>query len=52
MTFEITAQAAELRDRVKVFMASHVYPMEDQWEALLEARSDRWQPVPMMEELK
>ena len=52
MAFEISVDAAHLRDRVRVFMADHVFPMEEEWDGLLEAGGDRWQPVAKMEELK
>jgi acyl-CoA dehydrogenase len=33
-------------------MQSHVYPLELQWESLLEQQQSRWNPLPAVESLK
>ncbi|HEX9396847.1 MAG TPA: acyl-CoA dehydrogenase family protein [Burkholderiales bacterium] len=51
MNFEFTPRVQDLQKRVSAFMQEHVYPSERLWEA--HVRSDkRWQPVPVIEELK
>ena len=51
MDFSLSPKVLELRARVEGFMRDHVYPNE---EAMLGqiADGDRWQPIPMMEDLK
>jgi len=51
LNFDYTPKVQELRKRVSDFMAEHVYPNEHKWHE--HTRSDkRWQPVPLIEELK
>src|SRR5262245_7473211 len=50
MSFEPTARARELRERLAAFMAGHVYPNEGRHQEQLQ--SDRWQPPPLLEGLK
>jgi acyl-CoA dehydrogenase len=41
-----------LRERVGAFMDAHIYPNEPVYHAQQAALADRWQPVPVVEELK
>jgi acyl-CoA dehydrogenase len=51
LNFDYTPKVQELRKRVMDFMAQHVYPSEHKFHQ--HTRSDkRWQPVPLIEELK
>ena len=51
MNFEYTPRVQELRKQLLAFMDEHVYPNERRWYE--HVRSDRrWQPVPVIEELK
>ena len=51
MNFDYSPKVQELRQRLMAFMAEHIYPNEHQWHE--HTRSDkRWQPVPIIEELK
>jgi acyl-CoA dehydrogenase len=51
MDFDYTPKVKELQKRVADFMAAHVYPNEQNMLAQI-AEGDRWQPPPLMEELK
>ena len=51
MDFSYSAKAEEYRERVAAFMAAHIYPNEEKLLAQI-ATGDRWQPIPLMEELK
>jgi acyl-CoA dehydrogenase len=42
----------DLRTRLQDFMDRHIYPNEPTWHAQQNAMADRWQPVPIVEELK
>jgi len=46
------AKAVELGERVRAFMDEHIYPAEAVYERQLNEAADRWQPPPVMEELK
>jgi acyl-CoA dehydrogenase len=51
VNFEYTPHVQELRKQLLAFMEGHVYPNERRWHE--HVRSDRrWQPVPVIEELK
>jgi acyl-CoA dehydrogenase len=50
MIFELSARAADLRDRLAQFMTRHVYPNEATYHA--QVREERWRPPPIVEELK
>ena len=51
MNFEYTPKVQSLRERLRAFMAEHVYPNEHKWHE--HTRSERrWEPVPVIEELK
>ena len=52
MHFEHSAKVEELRRRLLDFMAARIYPNEATYQAQQAAASDRWQPVPVVEELK
>jgi acyl-CoA dehydrogenase len=46
----ISARATDLRKRLETFMEENIYPTEPDWAAQI--RANRWQPVPVIEELK
>ena len=52
MHFEHSAKVEELRRRLLDFMDAHIHPNEATYQAQQAAASDRWQPVPIVEELK
>ena len=53
MDFSLSARQVEYRDRVRAFMAKHVYPNEKTYDAQMDAfGTNRWQVVPILEELK
>jgi len=51
MFFEFSARARELQTRVKAFMDQYLYPNEGTFIQQRDA-GDRWEPLPLMEELK
>ena len=51
MFFDLSPKAADLHQRVGSFMADYVYPNEALYLEQI-AAGDRWQPVPIVEELK
>jgi len=51
MDFEHSAKVKDLQARVTAFMAAHVYPNERRVRGTIDA-GDRWQPIPLIEELK
>ena len=51
MNFDYTPKVQELQKRVRDFMAEHVYPREHEWHEHVMS-DQRWQPVPLIEELK
>ncbi|MFC3228818.1 acyl-CoA dehydrogenase family protein [Marinibaculum pumilum] len=51
MDFEFTDRVRDLQQALTVFMEAHVYPNEARFDAEV-AEGDRWQPVPLIEELK
>ncbi len=52
MDFGHSAKVDDLRQRLHAFMDSHITPNEATYHAQQAAASDRWQPVPIVEELK
>ena len=52
MDFTYSEKVNELRRRVQAFMDKHVYPNEATYHEQMERAADRWQPVPIIEELK
>ena len=51
MNFDIGDKAKEVRDRVAAFMEAHVYSNEEEMFTQVDD-GDRWQPIPLLEELK
>ena len=51
MLAELSDQAQDVHGRVRDFMAAHVYPNESVFLDQI-AEGDRWQPIPLIEELK
>ncbi|MEP7275675.1 MAG: acyl-CoA dehydrogenase family protein [Betaproteobacteria bacterium] len=52
MDFEPGPKVRELQARLSTFMDAHVYPREALHYAGIESSADRWQPSPVVEELK
>jgi acyl-CoA dehydrogenase len=51
LNFDFSPEVQELRHKLIAFMAEHVYPNQEKWQA--HVTSDRrWEPVPIIEELK
>jgi len=51
MNFEFPDKVKHLQKRLSAFMDEHIYPNEARYEAHVTG-PDRWQPVPVIEELK
>ena len=51
MLAELSGEAQDVHGRVREFMAAHVYPNESVFLDQI-AEGDRWQPIPLIEELK
>ena len=51
MDFDFSPKVKDLQKRVTAFMEEHVYPNEPKYQEHCEG-PDRWQPVPIIEELK
>jgi len=51
MDFALTERQAFYRDRVREFVETHVRPRTGDYNSQL-AKGDRWQPIPVIEELK
>ena len=51
MFFEFSERARDLQERVKSFMDRHIYPNEGIFTKQRDS-GDRWEPLPLMEELK
>jgi acyl-CoA dehydrogenase len=51
MDFDLTERQAFYRDRVKDFIETRIRPRNGDYKAQL-AQGDRWQPIPVIEELK
>ena len=51
MDFEFSPKVKDLQKRLTAFMEAHVYPNEAKYQQHSEG-PDRWQPVPIIEELK
>jgi acyl-CoA dehydrogenase len=52
MSFEFSAKVQGLRERLQAFMSTHVYPNEHAFWQQLDAAKDRWDSLPIIEELK
>jgi acyl-CoA dehydrogenase len=50
--FEFPERVRVLQQRLQEFMERHIYPNEVVHEAQIRNAADRWQPVPIIEELK
>ena len=51
MLAELSGEAQDVHGRVREFMAAHIYPNESVFLDQI-AEGDRWQPIPLIEELK
>ena len=51
MDFEYSAKTKGLQARLSAFMTAHVYPNEQRFGEEVD-HGDRWQPIPLIEELK
>jgi acyl-CoA dehydrogenase len=51
MNFDYSDKVKELRQKLRVFMDEHVYPREQLFYQQVN-EGERWQPVPLLEELK
>jgi acyl-CoA dehydrogenase len=51
MDFEFSGNVKDLQKRLAAFMDEHIYPSESKYQEHCES-PDRWQPVPIIEELK
>ena len=51
MNFEFTPKVKELQQKLSDFMDEHIYPNEKLFYQQIN-EGDRWQPVPILEELK
>jgi acyl-CoA dehydrogenase len=51
MDFDFTPKVKDLQKRITAFMEVHIYPNESKYQEHCEG-PDRWQPVPIIEELK
>jgi acyl-CoA dehydrogenase len=52
MDFEYSQKTKDLLARLNAFFDEHIYPNEEKMHAQVGATGDRWQPLPLMEELK
>ena len=52
MDFAYTDKVNALREKLQAFMDEHIYPNEATYDAQLNGAADRWQPVPIVQELK
>ena len=52
MGFQFSKRAQEYQERLTAFMDRHVYPNESLFWEQLEAADDRWESLPLVEELK
>src|SRR3974377_2108230 len=51
MIFELSPKAKDLHKRLTAFMDEHIYPSEARYQEHCQG-PDKWQPVPVIEELK
>lgn len=49
--FQVSPRAREIYQQLQTFMAEHIYPNEQLFREQIE-EGERWQPVPLIEELK
>ncbi|HQT68719.1 MAG: acyl-CoA dehydrogenase [Rhodospirillales bacterium 20-60-12] len=52
MDFAYSPKVQQLRQRVSDFMAAHIFPNEEALYVSVGAKGDRWQPLPLLEEIK
>ena len=52
MNFEYSDKTKDMVARVRAFMDKHVYPNENTYWEQLAAAKDRWDELPIVEELK
>ncbi|MBX5472614.1 MAG: acyl-CoA dehydrogenase family protein [Acetobacteraceae bacterium] len=52
MDFAFSPKVMDLRERLLAFMDEHIYPNEKTYREQQAAAKDRWQPVPIVEQLK
>ncbi len=53
MDFSMSERQTQWRDRVRAFMAKHVYPNESTYDKQMEGfGANRWQVIPILEDLK
>ncbi|MFT7412593.1 MAG: acyl-CoA dehydrogenase [Paraglaciecola sp.] len=52
MNFDYSDKSQQLLDRLQAFFDEHIYPVEQEYIDAVHNNSDRWSPIPMMEELK
>ena len=52
MEFEFSEKVQDLRARLQAFMDEYIYPNEATYAAQLAEAPDRWQPLPISEQLK
>ena len=52
MSFDDSPQVSQLRRNLLEFMDEFIYPHERTYQEQLRDAADRWQPLPIMEELK
>jgi acyl-CoA dehydrogenase len=51
MGFQVSERAREIYQKLRAFMEAHVYPNERLFREQID-EGDRWQPIPLIEELK
>ncbi len=52
MSFDPSDKVKALMERLQAFMDADIYPNEETWWHQLNSAPDRWQPVPIVEDLK
>ena len=52
MDFAYTDKVNALRERLLAFMDEHIHPNEETYHEQINGAADRWQPVPIIEQLK
>ncbi|MDH3701113.1 MAG: acyl-CoA dehydrogenase family protein [Alphaproteobacteria bacterium] len=52
MEFEYSARTKKLKSEIEAFMDAHIFPNEETYAAQLDEGDSRWEPVPILEELK
>jgi acyl-CoA dehydrogenase len=52
MNFDYSQKTKDLLTRLNAFFDEHIYPNEEKMHSQIGMTGDRWQPMPLMEELK